>query len=63
MIGDKVTATDIVIVLCAVAFLLWGLVSCGVSIGKQMERTVMQRQAVEKGHAEYDSKTGQWKWK
>lgn len=44
------------IVICVVSFGAYcnGVDSC--------ER-VMQQEAIERGYAEYDAKTGEWKWK
>jgi hypothetical protein len=47
-------------------FLVIGL-SIGVVIGLILRSAIIdrecQQQAIEKGFAEYDSKTGTWKWK
>jgi hypothetical protein len=52
-----------VIILAVVCLALGSAISVGCLNGIDMERGRLQREAVEKGHAEYDSTSGTWQWK
>lgn len=49
--------------LIAVAVLVILCFFVGVVAGANSEEDQYQKQAIEKGFAEYDSVTGEWKWK
>lgn len=59
------TPRDVVgpLVVVALALLVVGAAtSIGCLNGKEMERSRMQREAIEHGYAEYNPQTGVWQW-
>ena len=46
---------SILILLCGLVSGLWFVIGIGISMAK--------KDAIDRGFAEYDSKTGEWKWK
>jgi hypothetical protein len=52
-----------VVALLLGVFILASLTTIGCEAGHKSERRLMREEAVKRGFAEYDSKTGNWQWK
>ncbi len=50
-------------IMVVVLVVIAGITSLGYQIGKKDATQEFQQQAIENGAAEFDAKTGEWKWK
>ncbi len=47
-----------------VALIFLAIVGIGLHLGlRELALQTLQQEAIEHGHAEYDSETGEWQWK
>ncbi len=55
--GEYVGITMVILLLVGMGFLL------GFGIGNALNERRMEKEAIEKGYAEYNQQTGDWQWK
>ncbi len=60
MSGESMAGVSVVVVV--LAFIVLSIIGAN-QTGNNEGRREMQQEAIERGFAEYDAKTGEWKWK